>query len=89
MMIGISSDHDEDKWREFTAKQKMVWPQYLDHDRHIQAAFGIRAFPTYIVIDHEGIVRFQSIGLSWMQSANLDDAIRKQVKIMAKSAEAK
>jgi hypothetical protein len=67
----------------------MVWPQYRDRDRRIQRAFGIRAFPTYIVIDHEGIVRFMSSGSSWQRSANLDDAIRKQVKIVAKGVEAR
>jgi peroxiredoxin/Flp pilus assembly protein TadD len=89
VLIGISSDSDEDEWREFTVKNKMIWPQYRDKDRRIQRAFGIRAFPSYIVIDHEGIVRFQSVGTSWQRSANLDDAIRKQVKIVAKSVEAR
>ena len=89
MLIGVSSDSDEDAWREFTTKNKMIWPQYRDRDRSVQRAFGVRAFPTYIVIDHEGIVRFQSVGTSWVQSANLDDAIRKHVKIVAKSVEAR
>ena len=89
VLIGISSDSDEDAWREFTGKNKMVWPQYLDRDRRVQHAFGVRAFPTYIVIDHEGIVRFQSVGTSWQRSANLNDAISKHVKIVAKSVEAR
>lgn len=89
VLIGISSDGDEENWLEFTTKNKMIWPQYRDGDRRIQHAFGIRAFPTYIVIDHEGIVRFQSIGTSWQRSANLDHAIEKQVKIAAKSVEAR
>lgn len=89
VLLGISSDGDEDVWREFTEKNKMVWPQYLDHDRRIQRAFGVRSFPTYIVIDHEGIVQYQSVGTSWMSSAALHDAIRKQVKIVAKSVEAR
>jgi peroxiredoxin len=89
VLLGISSDGDEDAWREFTEKNKMVWPQYRDEDRRIQRAFGVRAFPTYIVIDHEGIVQFLSVGTSWTQSAALHDAIRKQVKIVAKSVEAR
>ena len=72
-----------------TGKNKMVWPQYLDRDRRVQHAFGVRAFPTYIVIDHEGIVRFQSVGTSWQRSSNLNDAISKHVKIVAKSVEAR
>ena len=89
VLIGISSDHDEQAWRDFTEKNKMVWPQYRDENRRIQRAFGVHAFPTYIVIDHEGIVRFQSIGFSWQRAASLEDAVRKQVKIVAKSTEAR
>jgi peroxiredoxin len=85
VLIGVSSDSDEDKWKEFTASEKMVWPQYLDANRAVQRAFGVRAFPTYIVIDHEGIIRFRSSGTSWERSANLNDAIKKYVKLVAKT----
>ena len=88
-IIGISSDSEEDTWREFTVKNKMVWPQYRDKDHHILRAFNIHAFPTYILIDHEGIVRFASVGLSWKSAANLSDAINKQLKLVAKSTEAR
>ena len=45
----------------------------------------MREFPTYVVIDHEGIVRFQSDRSIGERSMDLEDAIRKQVKIVAKS----
>jgi peroxiredoxin len=89
MLIGISSDSDEQEWKDFTAKNKMIWPQYRDKDQKVQRAFGVRAFPTYVVIDHEGIVQFRSVGLSWQRAASLEDAIRKHVKIVAKSTEAR
>jgi len=89
VLIGISSDGDEAAWKEFTEKNRMVWPQYRDRDRKILNAFHIRAFPTYIVIDHEGVVRFQSTGFSWLRSANLDEAIKKHMKIAARSVEAR
>jgi peroxiredoxin/predicted negative regulator of RcsB-dependent stress response len=89
VLIGISSDGDDQVWREFTEKNRMVWPQYRDKDRKILSAFNIRAFPTYIIIDHEGIVRYQSVGFSWMRSANLDDAIKKYVKVVARSQESR
>lgn len=88
VLIGISSDSDDEVWREFTVKNKMIWPQYRDKDRRILRAFGVHAFPTYVVIDHEGIVRHQSIGMSWNRAATLDEVIRKQVKIVAKTTEA-
>ena len=86
VLIGISSDIDDEKWKEFTEKNKMVWPQYRDRDKRILRAFGIREFPTYVVIDHEGIVRFQS---DRERSVDLHDAIQKQVKIVTKSFGAK
>ena len=85
VLIGISSDHDETVWRNFTNKNKMSWPQYRDKDRRILEAFSIRAYPTYIIIDHEGILRQQSIGYG---STNLDAAIRKRIKA-AHSVEAR
>lgn len=87
-IIGISSDSEEDKWRAFTAEHQMVWPQYLDRTRNIHKAFSVRAFPTYIVIDHEGIVRFRVTGMSFEREAALSDAIKKQIKIVAKNAPA-
>lgn len=86
VMISISSDGVEEKWRDFIAKNQMVWPQYLDRNRKVQQAFDVHAFPTYIMIDHEGIVRFRVIGTSWERTGNLDDAIKKEMKIIAKSA---
>jgi peroxiredoxin len=86
MIIGISSDADEAKWKDFTAKNHMVWPQYLDRDHHVQRAFDVRAFPTYIMIDHEGIVRFRGVSTSWERTGALDDAIKKAIKSAAKVA---
>jgi peroxiredoxin len=89
VLIGISSDSDEEEWKEFTEKNKMIWPQYRDKDHHILSAFGVHSFPTYIVIDHEGIVRFRSVGLSVTSAGELDGAVRKQIKLVAKSTEAR
>ncbi|HXI11248.1 MAG TPA: redoxin domain-containing protein [Thermoanaerobaculia bacterium] len=86
MLVGISSDPEEEPWRTFIAKNKMVWPQYRDRDRQIQRAFGVSAFPTYVVIDQEGIIRFRTSGTSWERSAHLSEEIKRQVKLVAKTA---
>lgn len=89
VLIGISSDSEDDTWRDFTERNKMVWPQYRDKDRRIHRAFGVRSFPTYYVIDHEGIVRYKSSGAGWAQSADLHEVIRKQMKLLEKRVGAK
>ena len=83
-MISVSSDGDEAKWRGFIDKNQMAWTQYLDRDHHIQRAFDVRAFPTYILIDAEGIVRFREITSSWEHTGDLPDAIKKYLKLAAK-----
>jgi peroxiredoxin len=79
MIIGISSDADEARWKDFTAKNQMSWPQYLDRDHHVQRVFDVRGFPTYIMIDHEGIVRYRGLSVG-----AIDDAIKKAITTAAK-----
>ena len=68
VLISMSADKEEDQWREFVAKKEMDWDQYRDAAGMIQKTFGIRAFPTYIVIDPEGIVRQRIVGENPQQS---------------------
>jgi hypothetical protein len=46
------------------------------------------AWPTYIVIDDEGIVRFRSAGNNPTARAKLEDAIKRQLKIVARKLKA-
>jgi len=84
VMISVSSDGDEDKWKDFIAKEKMVWVQYLDRDRKVQRAFRVSAFPTYILLDSDGVIRYRSTGMSFAKEASLEDAVKKQIKLVAK-----
>jgi thiol-disulfide isomerase/thioredoxin len=89
VLLGISSDRDEQVWREFTEKHKMVWPQYRDKDRRLQRVFQIDSYPTYVIIDHEGIVRHRSVGVSWTGTSGLEGAIKKQLKLIPRTTTAK
>ena len=84
VLIGISSDSDEGVLRDFLGKNQMEWPEYWDRDRKFQQPWSIRAWPTYIVIDDEGIVRLRTTGTSAMERARLEDAIKQQLKIATK-----
>ena len=80
-MIAVSSDRgNEAGWRAFVEKNKMEWPQYLDRDGKVQRTFEVSAFPTYILIDHEGIIRMRSVGLSWQSAGGIEETIRKTLK---------
>jgi len=88
VMIGISDDFDDQVLRDFTAENKMLWTQYRDRDHKLQRAFDIHAIPTYVIIDHEGIVRYLSIGAGGRSSIKLEDELRKQLMLASKKATA-
>jgi len=88
MMVGISTRDDEDTWRSFIAENKMTWRHTRDETGAVQRAFKVRGFPTYLVIDHEGIMRYRATGVSEQREAALDDAVRKQLKLVGKAAPA-
>lgn len=79
-MLGISADRAEQPWRDYIAKEKMEWPQYWDRNGQMRRLFGVNAFPTYILIDHEGVVRGTKIGGGSAASAWIDGEVRKYLK---------
>lgn len=68
VLISVSADKDEDAWRDFIEKKHMSWLQYRDSDHQLLDAFAIHSFPTYLVIDGEGIIRTRITGLNPQES---------------------
>ena len=64
VVISISADKDENAWREFVAKKNMDWPQYRDVNDRVITSFAVRAFPTYVVIDGEGVIKERIRGMN-------------------------
>jgi len=90
-LVSISSDDDEDVWRTFVQAQHMNWSEYLDSSSELQEAFKIDSFPTYIVVDKDGVIRFRQSGLAQDTQNELEDAINKTLKrdsdpVLAKAA---
>ena len=79
-LVGVSSDDDEDVWKTFIQAQRMDWPDYLDASDEIQRAFKIESFPTFIVLDKDGVIRFRQSGLGDSTAGELSDAINKALK---------
>jgi thiol-disulfide isomerase/thioredoxin len=81
VLISFSADKDQQAWRDFVAKKEMAWPQYWDSDGRVRDAFGVRAFPTYLVIDQDGFIHDRIVGLDPQQSvvARLKDTLREML----------
>ncbi len=79
-LVGVSSDDDEDVLRTFAAAQHMNWPEYLDSSEKIITAFSVEAFPTYIVLDRDGVVRYRQAGFGPTSESDIEEVINKSLK---------
>jgi peroxiredoxin len=81
VVLSVSADDDDAKWREFIEKKNMDWLQYRDADNHVLELMNVHSFPTYIVIDTEGIIRDRIVGENPQQSivGRLKDKLAKML----------
>jgi thiol-disulfide isomerase/thioredoxin len=74
VFIGVAVNDEEHSWAAYIDKTGMSWPQFLDRTRSMAIRFGVGTYPTYIVIDGEGIVRARQFGYipgmteSWIEN---------------------
>jgi peroxiredoxin len=52
------------KAREFKEKHKLTYPILMDVDGKVREAFNVNAFPTNVLIDREGKVRYIEPGFN-------------------------
>ena len=79
-LVSVSSDDDEDVWRTFIEAQKMNWSEYIDLSGEVLSAFNVESFPTYVVLDKDGVMRFRQSGFAQSTEGELVDAINKALK---------
>ncbi|HET6170038.1 MAG TPA: redoxin family protein, partial [Terracidiphilus sp.] len=64
VVLSVSLDRDETKWKEFVAKNNMTWLQCRDggFDGSIAKQFGVHAIPATFTIDADGVLEDQHVG---------------------------
>ncbi len=64
VVLSISMDEDEKKWKDFVAKNEMTWTQYREggFNGPVATLFGVHAIPQTFTIDAEGVLQDQHIG---------------------------
>jgi thiol-disulfide isomerase/thioredoxin len=81
MILGISVDDNGAALRQFLEKEQVPWPQYWDEKKLLtMSTFKITTFPTYLVVDPEGRVVYQSRGWSEQGMQTLEDNVQKAVR---------
>src|SRR5271156_4023245 len=76
VILSVSLDSDEAKWKEFVAKNDMTWPQYRDggFTSPLAKMFNVEAIPHTFTIDADGILQEEHIG-----DASIEGKIKKLV----------
>jgi thiol-disulfide isomerase/thioredoxin len=62
VIISVSWDSDETKWKDFINKNEMTWIQYRDADKRLSNTFGVQAIPHYFTIDSDGVLTAEMLG---------------------------
>jgi len=83
VLISVDENDEESKWREFIVENKMDWVNTRDGDHKLQRLFEVTAYPTYILIDHEGIIRFRGRGYTSQTESDLSSRVKDALKAQA------
>ena len=75
VILSVSSDKDEAKWKQFIGAHGMTWLQARDSDQSIAEMFGIESIPHYFTIDTDGILQTEQLG----GGSEIDGKLKKMV----------
>lgn len=86
MVLSISLDSDEDKWKSFVQKNQMTWLQVRDggFNGAVSKRFGVTAIPATFSIDADGVLEDQHVG-----EADIEGKLKKMVARAAEVANRK
>lgn len=77
VVLSVSLDDDEQKWKDFITKNEMTWHQCRDggFKGAVAQLFGVNAIPNTFTIDADGVLQDQHIG-----DTSIEGKIKKLVK---------
>jgi thiol-disulfide isomerase/thioredoxin len=86
VVLSISLDSDEAKWRDFVGKNGMTWLQYRDggFGGNIAKMFNVTAIPATFSIDADGVLEDQHVG-----DAGIEGKLKKMMARAVELQEAK
>jgi thiol-disulfide isomerase/thioredoxin len=69
VVLSVSLDKDEAKWKDFVAKNDMTWMQYRDGDGDIAQLFAVHAIPHTFTIDADGYCRMSTSAMPRLKAS--------------------
>ena len=70
VIVSVSLDEDDQKWKSFVAKNEMTWLQYRDggFEGPLAQLFGVHAIPHTFTIDADGVLQDEQVGDASIES---------------------
>ena len=62
VVLSVSLDKDDTKWKDFVSKNGMTWLQYRDDSGDIAHMFAVNMIPHTFTIDADGVLQDEHIG---------------------------
>lgn len=86
VVLSVSLDSDETKWRDFVSKNGMTWLQYRDGrwTGPVATEFGVKAIPATFSIDADGVLEDQHVG-----DADIQGRLKKMIARAAQEQNSK
>jgi peroxiredoxin len=63
VLLEVSGDESLEKWRSFVNSQRLEGLQTHDDTTEMQSMFHVGGFPTYVVLDADGVIRLRAVGI--------------------------
>lgn len=79
VLLGVNADDSPEQLRQVQHKAELSWPSIHDgRGGPICAAWGIEGFPTQVLIDARGAVRWRHVGApaEWLLDAKVEELVR-------------
>ena len=64
IILSVNLGEDPNVVAEFADKHKMLWTVLLDLDRSVADSYDVRAIPTFVIVDKDGVIRYKKAGNS-------------------------
>jgi peroxiredoxin len=73
VLLEVNVDDEKEKWRRYVEDHRLHGTQTYDEKKIMSELFSVKAYPTYVVIDGDGMVRMRAVGIE----ADLKAEVRK------------
>lgn len=76
----VTPEEEMEFLNEFKAKHKLPYGFAVTPKNEYESKYGIEAYPTVVLLDRQGVVRYIGIGAGKEEISNLEDMIKKLLK---------